>query len=865
MKLPVTSAFPGSPIKRSVSLLNMALASLLIACMHSSAAHAEQANLPGGLEDFLPSMEVANNYIMLIIFMGAFAFAMWSATWLIRERRSLDENYRALALEHADLKARHERAQALLNVPDQRIVIWTSRDQPPLCRGTLPANTAAPEDGQAFIAFGTWMTPVSAQGFEHAVVRLRERAEAFDLTVETRNGSVIEVQGRASGSHAFVRFISLSGDRAALATLESQHTRLLQTTDTMKFLLEAVPFPVWLRDEEGVLTWANGAYVTAVDGDSSDTVIDANTQLLDSSERSALQASHQKKADSTAGSEKSPDTSQHVSQVRQRLPATIGRDRRMMDVSEVTYAGGSAGLAVDMSEVEEVQANLRRTLESHAQTMNQLATAVAIFDERRHLIFRNQAFDTLWQIEGQKLEQQPDNGQLFDVLRDAGKIAEQPDWSKWRNGLMEVYSATQPQEHWWHLPDGRTLRVIANPHKQGGVTWVFENITEQLEMESRYIALTQVQGETLDHLVEAIAVFAPNGRLKLSNPSFQKLWQLEDEQVAADTPISAIADLCRPNMLKPAVWDDFATGITGVSEHRTSMQGRLEMNDGSVVDYALVPLPNGQAMLSFADVSASVNLESTLKERNEALQAAERLKNAFIEHVSYEFRAPLTNIKGFAEVLEQQAFGPLNAKQIEYVGHITSSSNVLHSLVDNLLDLATVDAGIMELDLQVLELRDVVNVAAQSVKGQLRESGVKLTLRHARAKGGMSSTFIADSTRVQQVLFNLLNNAISFSPEGADIVLESEITPQDIVLRVRDAGPGIPEEERETIFDRFSSGSQNGGRRGPGLGLAIARSLVDLHGGELGLDDTGTNGSCFVCRFPKQPREETTPAAHAAQ
>lgn len=805
------------------------------------------------LLDTIANIEIANSNIMVVVFMGAFAFAMWSATWLIRARRNLETNNRELALENADLKTRYDQAQALLNVPDQAVVVWGGADHPPICQGTLPVNLGAPQDPALFVAFGTWLAPQSAQDFEQAANRLRERAESFDLTIETRNGSVVEAQGRASGSYAFVRFIGLEGERAALANLETEHTKLLQTTDTMQSLLEAVPFPVWLRDEKGTLTWTNPSYVAAVNGQALDDVLAENIQLLDSGERVVIQAEH-------AEHERKSSTTH----VQKRIPATIGGDRRMMDISEVRYAGGSAGLAVDMSEVEMVQGDLRRTLESHAQTMNQLASAVAIFDEKRHLIFHNRAFDTMWSLDSSVLDSQPDNGMLFDTLRDKGLLAEQPDWSKWRNNLLRVYEATQPQEHWWHLPDGRTLRVVANPHKQGGVTWVFENITEQLEMESRYIALTQVQGETLDHLVEAIAVFASDGRLKLSNPSFQNLWELEDEQVAAEAAIMDIAELCKQNMREPQIWDELITGITGISDMRKTVSGRFELIDGMVVDYALVPLPNGQTMLSFADVSASVNLEHTLKERNEALQAAEQLKNAFIEHVSYEFRAPLTNIKGFAEVLQQQAFGPLNEKQMEYVAHITSSSKVLHSLVDNLLDLATVDAGIMELDLQALNLRSCMSAAARTVAEQVREKRVKLTLRH-NTNSEPGAGFIGDATRVQQILSNLLTNAVGFSPEGGVVVLESLVEPDTVTFKVRDNGPGISKDDRATIFERFRSRGEHGGRHGAGLGLSIARSLVELHGGTIELDETVTDGTCFVCRFPRQPKSDTVPAVEAAQ
>lgn len=812
-----------------------------------STAHAQSQ-----LADLVPVDSIANNTIMFPIFMGAFAFAMWSATWLIRARRQLEQDNQALALEHADLKSRHERAQALLDIPDQRIVIWRGDDEAPYSRGNLPSSTGAPDDDDGFVAFGTWLTPQSAQSFESAVNRLRDRAEAFDLTVESRAGTMIEVQGRASGSHAFVRFIPLSGDRAALASLEAQHTELIQTTDTMKELLEAVPYPVWMRNQDNTLEWANTAYLSAVDVESLDKIDPENTHLLDQSVRERINKHHAAQKPLEAHS-----------RFRERIPATIAGDRRLMDVSEVSLETGSAGLAVDMSEVEEVQTQLRRTLESHAQTLNQLATAVAIFNQDKRLIFSNQAFGKLWQLPEKLLEDEPDNGLLFDHLRDGNKLAEQPDWSKWRNGLLEVYAATQPQEHWWHLPDGRTVRVVANPHKQGGVTWVFENITEQLEMESRYIALTQVQGETLDHLSEAIAVFAPNGKLKLSNPSFQSLWDLEREQVAAETPISAIADACAKTASDRKIWDDLITGITGVSEHRGAQAGRMTLDSDVILDYALVPLPNGQTMLSFADVSASVALEHTLKERNEALEAAEKLKNDFIKHVSYEFRAPLTNIKGFSEILSSEAFGPINPRQAEYIDHITTSSNILHSLVDNLLDLAIVDAGIMELDLQTLNIGDVVFNAAHGVREQIKDRGIELDI--VKSPAAAKATFVADADRIQQVLVNLLHNAIKYTPEGGRVVLGTEADAETITFRIADSGPGIPEDKREGIFDRFASVNGGNGYRGAGLGLSVARSLLELHGGTIELDNGVQEGACFVCRLPKMPASEKDAAGIAAQ
>ena len=109
-----------------------------------------------------------------------------------------------------------------------------------------------------------------------------------------------------------------------------------------------------------------------------------------------------------------------------------------------------------------------------------------------------------------------------------------------RRRCSSAYRAVESQEHWWHLPDGRTIRVIANPQPKGGVTWVFENLTEKMDLESRYNTAVRVQGETLDNLAEGVAVFGPDGRIRLSNPAFAALWGLPDDLVAQKTHISAI-------------------------------------------------------------------------------------------------------------------------------------------------------------------------------------------------------------------------------------------------------------------------------------------------------------------------------------
>ncbi len=813
-------------ILSTASSAGLAIATLLLGTVPSFAdniLNSVLAHIPG-----VNQFEV----VQFAVFAGAMSFAILSAFWMIRERAKTTNQNKILMLAHADIKARHERNLALLDAPDQRIALWSGAENVPEIMGTLPLSTGAPVKDTDFVAFGAWMDADSAQQFDRAVQNLRANAESFDLTISTQRGSVIEALGRTTGIYAFVRFIPLAGERAALANLEAEYTNLLQTFDTVQSLFEAIKMPVWLRDRNGRLVWVNSAYAFAVDAKNGVDAVEKNICLLDTNERDAVQLAHQKNEVFSA-----------------RVPAVVAGDRRVLDVVDVALRHGSAGIATDMNEIEHAQSRLRKTIESHARTLDQLATAVAIFDSSKHLQFYNAAFQNLWNLDPAFLDAHPDHNTVLINLRTARMLPEQQDWQKWKDDLFDVYQGRDPCEHWWYLPDGRTIRVIANPHAHDGVTWVFENVTEELDLKSRYNALIQVQGETLDHLSEAVAVFAPDGTLRLSNPTFQTMWELSDNDLGENAHISTITRLCASRIEVPQSWENLQITITGLADERGSIAGRMKLNSGRSVDYALMPLPNGQSMVTFVDVSASVEVENVLVNRNTALEQADNLKNAFIEHVSYELRSPLTNIIGFAELLGSREFGALNTKQSEYLDHINSSSSSLLSIVNNILDLATVDAGIMELDLTRVSISGIIQAANDGIKDRMQERGITLDIKIQTA----DDVFVGDENRIRQVLFNLLSNAMTYSPDGSRILLTCMDEPDNVVFTVSDTGNGISEDDLETVFNRFESHPSLQRRGGAGLGLAIVKSFVELHGGTTELTSTKGKGTTVICKFPRKP------------
>jgi signal transduction histidine kinase len=220
-----------------------------------------------------------------------------------------------------------------------------------------------------------------------------------------------------------------------------------------------------------------------------------------------------------------------------------------------------------------------------------------------------------------------------------------------------------------------------------------------------------------------------------------------------------------------------------------------------------------------------------------------------VQHVSYELRSPLTNIIGFTELLSLPVTGPLTARQRDYVDHIGSSSSVLLAIVNDILDLATVDAGIMELDIGEVRVDHTIRTAADLLSERLRDHSITLDVDVSRAP----QSFNGDENRVRQVLFNLLSNAANYAPEGSTISLACEMVEGSVQFTVHDDGPGMAPEVLDAVFRRFEPRSNGGRRRGAGLGLSIVKSFVELHGGTVRIDSIKDRGTTVTCRFPMVP------------
>jgi signal transduction histidine kinase len=233
------------------------------------------------------------------------------------------------------------------------------------------------------------------------------------------------------------------------------------------------------------------------------------------------------------------------------------------------------------------------------------------------------------------------------------------------------------------------------------------------------------------------------------------------------------------------------------------------------------------------------------------LEETSRHKSEFLASMSHELRTPLNAIIGFSQVLRERMVGEVNEKQEEYLDDIISSGNHLLSLINDVLDLSKVEAGQFDLEIAPFSLKDALERGVSMVKERAMQNGVGVALD----AGAPVGTVEADERRISQVVFNLLSNAVKFTPEGGSVIVSSIRMNGEVHVTVSDTGPGIAAEDQARIFEEFQQ-TDVGARQleGTGLGLALSKRLIELHGGRIWVDSELGRGSMFTFALPAGSR-----------
>jgi len=747
---------------------------------------------------------------------GAICLAICVALWALAQRRAMDQRLQRLQARLDAASGSAEAAQAsaeafdstLLAIDDGRAHLASGEESLAACAAAFDLTSSDPQ---------SVVNALMRSDPDHAA-RLRalfERGEACAFEARGPKGAV-SVEGRAAGALAWLRLTAASAEEAALPSAAR-----------LAAFLDANADPAWIAGADGTVQWANKAWLDAVGA-------------KDAQDAAARGLSLDKGADALAAE------AANLGDEREAVRwVSVGGRRRSLRITAEPLEGGGVGVrTTDCTSSQETQDAFKRHVEAHDETLNHIAEAVAIFGPTRRLVFHNAAFAQLWGLEPAWLGERPTHGEILDRLRQRQRLPETADYAKWKTAELARYETLGPQpDDLWTLPDGRTLRLVRQPHPMGGLLLLFSDITGELKLKAQYNAQLQVQQATLDKLNDAVVVFGSDGRLRLYNEAFGRFWTITDEQMKAAGDFEHVVDLCVHRLHDMAFWRELKGRVADPDpEARAPTSGEARTSDNRVISWQSRPLPDGATLIAFADITDARRLEGALADREAALDSAERLKREFVGNVSYELRTPLTTIIGYSELLDRMGEA-IPERGRAHLSAVRQAATQLGRSIDDVLDIAAIDADEMALETGDVRVDELITEIGGRWTALAESAKVDLVLEIGDDVGLIRG----DAKRLGQVLDHLVENALRQTPPDGRVTLSAVRAAGEVRLSVKDTGRGVPFHVQAHIFDRFVGRD----RGGPGLGLALVKALVELHGGWVALESEPNNGSTFTCHLPE--------------
>jgi len=675
-----------------------------------------------------------------------------------------------------------------------------------------------------------------------AVRKTQKTAAPFGMVISPRGSNKsLAVRGHladaaiAQGGAALVWWFDFSESQVELARLRAETARARNDFAALVGLIEAAPTPMWFRGPDMKLRLVNSAYVEAVRAPSAEEAVKAQIELIEA-------------VDGLTAAQVAKQAHDKDLPVERIVQATVGTQRRTLRVSDLPLGReGVAGYAIDIEEMEEQAREFRAFREAQRSMLDQLSIGVAQFDAERRLTFANQPFQRIFTLPPSARLDPLEFDRFLDMARDAGRLPETRDFPAWRRELGGWFTAGSPTEDQWTLGDGTHLRIVAQPMPDGGLSLVAEDRSEQLALSAVRDTLLRTRTATFDSLFESLAVFAPDGRMQLWNRRFPLIWGLPEELLDEHPRIESLLERIGPRLARPAQRQAIGEVVRAATLDRRQRGGRVQLADGRTLEFAGVPLPDGNGLLTVLDVTDSKKAEDALRERNTALEEADAVKTRFLANMSYEFRTPLTSIGGFAELLQSGIAGDLSEQAHEYVGAILAAVERLRGQIESVLDLTQSEAGLLPLAAEEIELLPFVTQIVREREEAIEGKGLSLDLRGDKGSGKV----MADTRQLGRAIGNLLDNAIRATPAGGRILVALSRRKQGARIVISDNGEGMKPSELARALDGYRIGPDGKpeARRG-GLGLPLARQLIEAHGGRLDMQSERGAGTTATISLP---------------
>ncbi|MEM7545492.1 MAG: PAS-domain containing protein [Pseudomonadota bacterium] len=647
-----------------------------------------------------------------------------------------------------------------------------------------------PDGGALDMAsMGAALTTSSGHMFEQKLTQLVEQGRGFRTVVQTRADRMLEAIGVARGFDVVITLIDQTEVQKKVEEARAELSSLSEELDDLRAAQAAAGTATF---RAGVLTEGQRAAMPYL----------AGKQLPEPVERRLVEAAaegHQRKRVVVPAAETgSTDAAFDL--------ICADRERELFVAQNADSA-----LAAERS--------MNRLVYTMSETFAHLRVGLMIFDVEKRLSLFNPAIIDIFGDDPEWMSRRPHLRDVLDRMRQSRTLPEQLDFAAWRQRIFDLIDDDQPEsyEEIWHLPNGRSLMALFRPHPSGGLAFIVEDITESVALKRTNKAEKAARFATTDILEEGIAVFGPDGRLRMANASFGYIWGIDQKMLERPTHVNEIVMLCAARADAPEFWNK-VTGATTLGVGRTVDVQKLALANNSYLSARISPMPDGSTLLVFSDVTATEQVAVALRQRNQALEHADEMRSALIDQISHQMRTPLNSVFGFGQLLSEELIGKLNAVQRDYVQGIIVSSSELLDAINGMADLITIGAEVLEDEEEYLDpalvLVDVVEVATKRFATKDRKVVI--------VPGAPTHVFTGQRVRLRQIMFNMLMDALTKTDDGGTVTVRIVPAGTDLVLEC-----SHPATAKETE---------------PGLALALVRRFVQLNGGNVDVShgDDGT-------------------------
>lgn len=542
--------------------------------------------------------------------------------------------------------------------------------------------------------------------------------------IEAQVEVITEVENCPVGVVVWFRDVTLNINHTK--ELEAELNRLKIDNKIYCDILDNISVPIWARDNSNKIFYYNNEYKEIVN-------LDKDSTKENIPELAKTSITLAKKA--------------RVLQSYQEDKYIIARnERKLFTICENVYRDGAlVGVAFDQSEKEKVKTELKEYTDVQNSFLESSSSAVAIYMADGKIKYFNQAFINLWGLDERWLFTNPTYGEILEELRHKRKLPEQADFSAFKKEHLKLFTKLpETYNEFMYLPDGKVLRMIVIPFAVGGLLFAFEDMTSHLVLERSFNSLNAVQKAMLNNLNEAIAVFGQDGRLKVYNPAYLKLLDMETEYADKSPHIADIIESKKYLFqVKDSNWINVKNDLISVLYEREYQRTTLKMNNGAVIYRTVVPLPDGATLITYVNNSNLVKCQALLSEKTVIL-------NDFFLH-QHQF---ILNI----------------AKQINFISSNSQSSNLSKQIEDQtkeMLNISKINLESINSSFSVINVEKLINNSVKNVKNSITTSEASLKLGDS-----YYNSIIGNQSRITMILNKILEYIADLSSEESKLDVE---------------------------------------------------------------------------------------------